>query len=188
MSKPKKLKIIKDDALRTQVVATSTIACEGVANGRNIPVAIVEPDNDGIITDLIITHKSVNNGNCESQWGMTKGYEYAILALSFSSPVEQKIILLFDVIKYGSIVNQILYAKCLYLMTGDSETKLLEHISEPRILLELPCDDFQEDWNKIYRKKKTDYLRKKYGISKKEALKFFDNLQNELEIVKTLRM
>lgn len=187
MPKFKKFKNRKDDIL-TRVVATATIACEGVANGRNIPVTIVESDVDGIINDLIITHKSVKNGNCESQWGVTEGYEYVILSLSFSSPIEQKIILFFDVIKYGIIVNQILYAKCLFLMTGDSKTKFSEHMGDPRILLEVPCDDFQEDWNKIHRKKYTDYLRRKYRISKKEALKIFNDMQNELQVIKTLRI
>ena len=187
MSKPKKMKSEENDIL-TRVVATAAIACEGVANGRNIPVAIVEPDIDGKINDLIITHKSVKNGNCECQWGTTEGYEYAILSLSFSSPIEQKIILFFDVIKYGIIVDQILYAKCLFLMTGNSETKFSEHIGEPRILLEVPCDDFQEDWNKIYRKKYVEHLREEYKMSKKEALAIFDDVNNEMQKIKTLRI
>jgi hypothetical protein len=187
MFKAKKVKSKKDD-IRTEVVASAAIANVGVANGRNIPVVIVEDDLDGKISNLITTHEAVANGSCSSQWGMTEGNEYAILVLSFITPVEQKLILFFDVIKYGIIVNQILYSKCMYLMTGDRETKFSQHLSSPRILLEVPCDDFEKEWKKIYKKEYVKYLQKEYKLSKKVAEKVFDEMHDQMDTVKKLRM
>lgn len=178
----------KTEDIRTEVVASAAIANVGVANGRNIPVVIVEDDVDAKISNLIATHEAVVNGSCSSQWGMTEGNEYAILILSFSTPVEEKVILFFDVIKYGILVNQILYSKCMYLMTGDKETKFSQNLTSPRILLEVPCDDFEKEWKKIYKKEYVKHLKKEYKLPKKVAEEVFDEIHDQMDIIKKLRM
>lgn len=187
MSKARKVKSQKDD-ISTEVVASAAIANVGVANGRNIPVVIVESDSDKKIEKLITTHQAVSNGSCTSQWGITVGNEYVILVLTFSTPVEQKLFLFFDVIKYGIIVNQILYSKCMYLMTGNKDTKFSEHLNEPRILLEIPCDDFEGEWKKIYKKEFSKFLQKKHKLAKREADEIFDKIHDKMDTIKTLRM
>lgn len=62
MLKARRVKSQKGDIL-TEIVASATIANAGVANGRNIPVIIVESDVDGKIDDLIDIHKAVEKEN-----------------------------------------------------------------------------------------------------------------------------
>lgn len=187
MNKTRKFKAKKSDIL-TNVVATATIASTGIANGRNIPVIIVKSDIDNKIDELIKIHQFVKNGCCESLWAVTNGYEYAMLILSFSSPIEQRIILFFDIIKQGLSVDQILYTKCMYLMTGDEDTRLSLNIDKPRLFLEVTCEGVSANWDTIYRKKYTKYLKNKYNINQKEAETIFNKIRDENNIIKTIRM
>lgn len=187
MSKPIKRKF-EDDEIITKVVSSATIASAGIANGRNIPVVIVESDNKNKINDLLKAHESVKNGNCASQFGFIEGYQYAMLILDFSLPIEITIVLLFDVIKQGITVDQILYSKCMYLMTGDEKTKFSLNMDKPRILLEITTEGFQPHWNKIYKKKYSKYLKKKYSVTKKDSEKLFDKIRKEHETLKKIRM
>lgn len=187
MSKPKKVKGQEGDIL-TRVVSTASIASQGVANGRNIPVVFVEADLEGKIEDIIIAHKLIKNGSCTSQWGVTEDNEYAVLFLDFGAPVEQKVILFFDIVKQGFIVDQILYAKCLYLMTGEKGTRLSQHLDDPRVLIEVLGVGFEDDWDKAYKKRYAEHLRRKHHFSKKESLKIFDEIRNEMQKIQTLRM
>lgn len=82
----------KDEDVIVKVVSTATIASQGVANGRNVPVVIVEPDTDGYINKMISIHETVNSGFFNSQWAVSRDNSNVMLFLSFSSPIEKKII------------------------------------------------------------------------------------------------
>ena len=120
-------------------------------------------------------------------WGITDDGKNAILILDFKNPIEQKVILLFDIIKFGILVNQILYAQCLWLMVGTENSKLSLCFDDKRIFIEVPIDAFETDWNEIFRKTYAKHLKKKHNLSMKAALEVFDKMIEEFEIIKTIR-
>lgn len=142
----------KSSDLILRVSASAAIASAGIANGRNVPVIFVESDEQNRIDNIITMHETIKEGNCESSWGVTDDGKNAILILDFKNPIEQKVILLFDIIKFGILVNQILYAQCLWLMVGTESSKLSLCFDDKRIFIEVPIDTFETDWNEIYRK------------------------------------
>lgn len=170
------------------VVGSGSIASYDVANGRNIPVVIVEPDSKKIIDSIISVHRNISYGHCDSKWGLTDDHKNILLVLEFKDPISSKILISFDFIKYGMVVDQIIYAQCTYLMTGEAGTKLSDNLGRPMVLLEIPVEEFAEEWNRIYRKAIVNYIHKKYKSSWAEANEIFNKIQQTLKPIRTLRI
>lgn len=91
MWKPKSAKA--DDIIAT-VVNTAALSVVGVANGRTVPVVILQPDEENKIDAVITAHSGISEGNCESQWGCTYDRNTILLHLEFTEPVAVKIMVL----------------------------------------------------------------------------------------------
>lgn len=177
-----------DDTVITQVVSGAHVTSSGVANGRAIPVVFVESDSENKVNELIHIHKGIDNGNCSSQWGMTLKRDKPFLHLSFTLPQKLNLMIYFDVVKYGLLVDQILYSQCMYLAVGEPDCSLSENIDCEKILLELPETVFASEWEILYPKMFCKHLRKKYGTSKKDALAHLEKMRNQFEYVKKMRL
>lgn len=186
--KRSKAKFNKESTVITRVVACASIAMVGVANGRNIPVVFVEKDDNDRIHKLLSFHNNIRTGNCVSQWGMTEDNKYVALVLDFSNPLKEKIVVLFDVIKFGIVIDQILAFECLYLMIGTENSKLSNSLNDEKILLEIPNGSFGSEWDKIYRKEYSKFLKDKHNISLKVANEIFDKTRDEISVIKKIRL
>ena len=174
--------------IRLLVAASSAISTVGVANGRNIPVVFVPSDEDKKIDNIISFHKNVKEGNCISSWGLTSDKKYVILYLDFQDPIKQKVILFFEIIKFGIVAEQIMYSQCLYLTIGDETSKLSSCMNQERLLIDVYCEDFKTIWNDIFKKEYSKHLKKEYKISKKQSRDMFEQIIKEWDILKKLRI
>lgn len=171
-----------------KVVNTAALSISGIANGRTIPVVILQSDPDQKIDTAINGHIGIPTGNCLSQWGRTWNGEKILLHLELSSPVAISILIPFDIIGNGPTIDQIIHTQCLYLMTGAPGTKLSENLDKARILLEIPSREFASEWQKMYKKRYCKHLRKTYHISRKASESVFEKIQEEFSSVKNLRV
>ncbi len=185
--KKSKYKSQKNDLI-LPVVASSMVASRGIVNGRNIPVIFVESDKEKKIDEIISIHQTMHSGNIQFNWGATPDNKFVVLIVNFESPIIQKLVILFDIIKFGIVVEQILYSQCVWLMIGDENSKLSSCINYNRILLEVPSDEFKEIWKPMFRNVYSKHLKKEYGFSDKDAYNCFDKMLEELSILKQLRM
>lgn len=176
------------DEIRLLVAASSAIASVDVANGRNIPVVFVPSDDNNKINDIISLHENIKEGNCITSWGITPDKKFAVLYLDFQDPVKQKVILFFDIVRFGIVVEQIMYSQCMFLTIGDEASKLSLCMGQKRILIDIYCDEFKDAWSDIFRTEYAKHLREKYNFSKKEALECFDKILKEWDILKKMRM
>ena len=183
----KSARIEKTDIVLS-VVASGALAGSGVLNGRLVPVTFVTNDSESKIKNLIDMHSAVPTGNCHSQWGFLKGKTKVILKLEFSDPVQETCILVFDVIEQGVVVDQILYARCLYLMLGDGDSKISQRLNDTRILVEVAIDSFITEWEKVYQPKYVQHLKRKYKVSTAKALDIFERIREEFRPIKTMRV
>lgn len=183
-----KPKSIKTDTIIATVVNIAALSSVGVANGRTIPVVILQPDEDHKIDAVINAHSGISGGNCESQWGCTYDRNTILLHLEFTEPLAVKIIIPLDIIQNGATIDQIIHTQCLFLMTGNPGMKLSQNLHKERILLEVPSREFAEEWGKLYKKKYCKHLRKTYHISDKAAREVFDKFQEEFSWIKKSRI
>ena len=182
-------KYISDpNEIRLLVAASSAITSIGVANGRNIPVVFVPSDANKKIDDIISFHENVKDGNCITTWGLTTNKEYAVLYLDFQDPIKQRVILFFDIIKFGIVVEQIMHSQCMFLTIGDENSKLSLCMNQKKLLVDVFCDDFKDVWSIVFKDKYAKYLRKKYKLSKKQSLEYFDKILEEWDILKKFRL
>ena len=112
MWKPESAKA--DDIIAT-VVNTAALSVAGVANGRTVPVVILQPDDENKIDAVITAHSGISEGNCESQWGCSYDRNTILLHLEFTEPVALKIIIPLDITHNGATIDQIIHTQCLYL-------------------------------------------------------------------------
>ena len=183
-----KPKLAEEGTIIASVTGTAALSVIGVANGRTVPVVIIQPDEEKIIDAAINAHSGISGGTCESQWGCTYDRNTILLHLEFTTPVAVKIIIPLDIIGNGATIDQIIHTQCMYLMTGEPGTKLSQNLRKERILLEVPSRDFVNEWRKLYKKKYCKYLQKTHHISSKAAEEVFDKLQEEFSCIKKLRM
>lgn len=170
------------------VVASASIASVGVANGRNIAVVFVPSDPDQKIDHIISIHKTIKEGVCACSWGLAQNRKNIILVLEFEEPIKQRFFLIFDIIKFGIVVEQIMHTQCLLLTTGDEHSKLSLCLDRAKIFLEVYCDEFKKVWDGIFRDTYARHLRKKHNYSKKVAYEIFDRMLKEMAVLKNLRM
>ena len=180
--------ISQADDIRLPVVASAAITCVGVANGRTIPVVFVSPDEKNIINNIIDMHETIQEGNCLSTWGLTHDKKYVILSLDFQNPISQKVFVFFEIIKFGIVVEQIMYSQCTFLTVGNENSKLSSSMDQKRILIDLDCDDFKDIWSKTFKEVYSKHLRKKHNMSKKQSFRIFDKMLQEWDIFKKLRL
>ena len=176
------------DFTHSMVVACSTLTSIGIANGKTIPVIFAENDNENKIKSSILLHQNVKHGMCSTQWGITNDNKYALLFLEFSLPTENRIVLLFDIIKHGYIIAHILRMQCMYLMVGTKSSKLSEHLNSPKVLIEVKNEDFLPEWNAIFKKEYTKYLKKNHKLSNKDASEIFERITQEISIIEEVRL
>ena len=111
MWKPKSAKA--DDIIAT-VVNTAALSVVGVANGRTVPVVILQSDGESKIDAVIDSHFGMSEGNCQSQWGCTNDRNTILLHLEFREPVAVKIVIPLDIIHNGATIDHNSYAMPLY--------------------------------------------------------------------------
>ena len=183
-----KLGQLPDNVLLSQVVSGAHISSSGFANGRTIPVVFIEADSENRVKELIHIHKGIDNGNCNSQWSINVKRDRPFLHLSFTSPQQLNLVISFDVVKYGLLVDQILYSQCMYLAVGEPNCSLSENIDCEKILLEIPETGFASQWERLYPKMFCKHMKKKYGTTKKDALAHLEKMRSHFEYVKKMRM
>lgn len=176
------------DNIYSEVKACSILTVQGIANGRTIPVIFAENDNENKIETTIKFHQTVKQGVCSTQWGITEDNKYALLFLVFSVPTETKILLFFDVLKFGHVVTHIIRMQCFYLAVGHKNSKLSEKMDTHKVLIEVKNDDFFEEWNSIFKKEYTKHLRSEYKLTKKEAADIFDKISKEVSVIEKIRL
>lgn len=187
-NKGTKMKFSSDSIIMTLVVASASVAIANFANGRNLPVVFVEPDANNKIDNLLAAHQKIDSGDCFSQWGVNDDGKTVSLIITFNNPIEEKILLMFDIVKFGIVVDQILFYECMYLMTGNKKSKLSTSLNKDKILLEIPKNSFEEEWNKVYKNTFAKHLQKTHKLSKKDAYEVFDKLRNEANTIQKIRI
>ena len=66
--------------------------------------------------------------------------------------------------------------------------KLSENLDKPRILLEIPSQEFAKQWKTISKKKACKHFMNNKDISAQQAKELYDGIQKEFEPLINLRL
>lgn len=152
-----------------RIISDAAVATVGVGDGRLIPLVIIDSAGRPDIEELVRVHEHLPPGDVKVQWGNLKsGSDGIALFLRFTRPAEVLLVLQFDIVKQGVIVDQILLSRALYLQPGREGDRLSNNLDARKILIEVPETGFRKTWDKILVKYLVKDFRRR-GLPKHQA-------------------
>lgn len=151
------------------IVGDGAIAHPGFADGRIIPVLVVDCAMHQQLYDLILMHSCTPPGDVVANWGhrlfQTKD---VYLTLEFSQPLKTKAVFRFEVKRQASLVDGIIKSRGVYLQPVQLARRVIDGMDKPKILIEVPSSATFPRWNDIHRKSALQSYRRQ-GAGRKEA-------------------
>ncbi|MER6491571.1 hypothetical protein [Streptomyces griseorubiginosus] len=161
----KKMRIAKP----LEIVWDAAIATHGFADGRMIPILIVDTATRPDLEELVRVHQHMSSGDCKSNWGKNlDDKDQVLLHLEFIRPSPATVTLAFNVPTQGILVDSILTTQAFFLLPGRPGDRFITKQQSPRILVEVPRGEFGEVWEKILRHVLRKFFREK-GHSRPQA-------------------
>jgi hypothetical protein len=176
------------ECIPVKIVGDAAIASKGIGEGRLIPLIIIDTSNRPDIEELIHVHKFSPIGEVQISWcKISKNKNLLNLVLSFSRPSQCIVIIEFEIVRQGNLVDQILMSQALYIQPGREGDRLKNTMDKQRVLLEIPSVGFEKEWEKLFLARVADDFKKK-GYSLKDSNEMGKMLINELRTLGRVRM
>jgi len=162
------------------IVSDAAVATRGTADGRIIPVLIIDTSFRPDIEDMIRAHKHIGAGDAKSAWSIPSRFniDRISLILTVLKPSQCVIIVEFNIVRQGGVVDQIIHAQGVYIQPGKEGDRLSTTIDNDRILVEVPSRHFRNEWNKILHKALSKDFKRK-GLSKSDSKNAATSFINE---------
>jgi len=170
------------------IIADGSIATLHFGDGRNIPIIIIDTAKRPDIFDLVKSQEEQPPGDVKSAWGrLSKSKNFISLVLFFERPSQTTVILEFNIVEQGILVESILTAQSLYLQPGLPGDRLKNTVNNSKIIVEIPDMGFREVWNNLFQSEVEAYFRKK-GLNRKASCEAAKNAISELRKLANFRM
>jgi hypothetical protein len=165
--RPKKVTISTEHVVP---IANDAAVAGQVADGRNIPLVILDTTNRPDIEEMIRVHAHVGEGEVRSQWGLGDHRpDDVLLLLEFERPVETRIVLRFSMEERGGLVDMALTSRALYLRAGRPGDRVMHDLEHPRILVDLPDTGFRAVWEDAFLRQLTSFYARETGLPRRKA-------------------
>ncbi len=169
MMKPRKWHQVTADYL-VPIAGDAMIAGPPVAEGKMVPLAILDTTHCPRVEELIRVHQHLPPGDVDSQWGQPPHSPDALrLFLEFHRPMKIRLLLSFSIEAQAPLIESALTAGALYLQSGRPGDRFLHDMGRPKIIIELPDTGFRPIWDKLFLSRMTAVLSSKLGISRRKA-------------------
>ncbi|WP_145751754.1 hypothetical protein [Nitrospirillum amazonense] len=165
-----------------RIVSDGAISHPDVADGKLIPLVILDTTNRPDLSEFIRAHLFLGAGDVSCQWGqMIDHPETVCLILTFARPSQLVAAIEFSIpAGNGIIVEHILAAKALYIQAGKEGDLLRDNLDAPKVILEVPDTKFRRIWDKIHYSYSFKQFRR-HGLNrraaKKAAQEFIENVR-----------
>lgn len=161
----RKRTVLKDSTF-VPVIRDGAIATADVADGRPIPVLIVDCSNHKELLNLIYLHESTPAGDVYCTWGKNK--KFAFLIFEFQRPAEVKVGVKFDLQSEWRTADGIVQARGVYLQPAESGEKVMDGLDQPKIVVEVSPRTKLKDWDAMLVKAISRSMAKS-AVPKKQA-------------------
>lgn len=176
------------EASPVKIVSDAAISTRGTVEGKLIPLLIIDTSDRPDIEELVRVHEKQHIGDVVCQWGQLTGEKEKIaLYLYFQRPIELVMILQFDIVRQGILVDQAITSRAIYIQPGRDGDRFASTIDNQRILLEIPDTGFQPEWERLYFKHIASDMRNK-GLNRQQAKQAAQDMLNELRGFGKFRM
>ena len=170
--------MVSKDTIVVSVVSDALILQKGFADGRGLPLIIIDTTGYPQVERSIELHRNASQGEVSYVWGKTTNGKHIILRISMISPVEIEFIVLFDLHKHYELINLIIKSHLLYIQAGKPGDRLIHDMAKPKLFLEIGSTDFDNKWESIYRKSQRNRFVS-LGVKKKDLDAVIKDFNNE---------
>lgn len=141
------------EAKAVPIAGDAAIATPGVANGKLVPLLILDTRERQDIAEAIRNHASFGDGDVVCNWGkLHHGTSEVALFLRFVRPTEVVVVIEFELPRRGILVEHILKSNALYLQAGKPGDRLIHNTELHKMIVEVPDTGFGSMWEKLYMK------------------------------------
>lgn len=152
-----------------RIVANALMSTAMVADGRMLPVLIVDTSERPDIHEYIRVHANAPTGDVRVQWAHAAELDTVILLLSFERPLVMQLRIAFRLAAHqGILVEQILAMGGFYLQAGRDGDRLKTTMDRQRIIIEAPDTGFRPIWDKLFHKHTMKVLQER-GLGRAQA-------------------
>ncbi|QTN41445.1 hypothetical protein [Marinobacter salsuginis] len=148
------------------IVGDGAIAHGSTADGRAIPVVVVDCANHKELLNLVHLHVSSPPGDADCTWGANK--KHAFLLFSFTKPSVVQFGLMFDLQSQANLADGIVQSQGVYIQPSEFGSRVSEGLDGPKILVEVSPKTKLPDWDERLIKAVSQKMRHK-GMSKRQA-------------------
>ena len=173
-------KVKTDNIPIVTIVSDALIMEKNFADGRSIPLIIIDTTDCPEIRRAIDLHMGASQGDVSFTWGKTPDSKYVVLVVEAISPVEIKYIIAFEVTKHYGLLDIILKTHLLFIQAGKEGDRLANNFDAPRILFELPITDFELEIIRLTEKAKLKRF-KSQKVKRKDLKKVVEQFDKEWE-------
>jgi len=172
-----------------RIVADAAVSTRGLHGGRLLPLVLLDTSDRPDVAELIRVHQYHGPGDVQTQWGQIGGHEGTVaLFLTFIRPTELFMILEFDIVKQGPLVEQTLIGEGIYITKSEADDdRFIKNPDRVKVIVEVGDTGFRETWDKLF----AEYLRKHFraeGLSRSESRRAATSLIEELRKFATMKM
>lgn len=179
-----KIMMTTNQSQQVPIISNAMIAAQPIGDGRSIPLIIIDCTNRKDISNLFENHKITGNGEINTRWIKTDRDKNKIgLFFEFKEPTNCIFYVEFNIPTSGALVDMIVKSQSLYIQPGQIGDTIGTTLDNDRIVVEIPSEDFEVEWNKIYRSQITKHFKKKYGVSQRKATAIADDFINEMKLI-----
>ena len=148
------------------LVGDGAIANAKTADGRLIPVLILDTRIKKDLEHLVKVHGQSEVGDVTSVWGFKRfNNDFASLVLKFKNPLELNIAISFDISRHFALIEGIMISRALYIQPGAPGDRIKHNINAPKLLVEIPARTTFDKWDDLFKKTMIKRL-KKNGIAR----------------------
>jgi hypothetical protein len=186
MTKGRKVSI--PQSLLIPVVGDGAIA-GSIADGRLIPVLILDVAARKDLPELIRLHAHLSPGDAESQWATSReNADHVMLLVKFLAPMELEMAILFGIERQAILVDMILSSGAVYLQAGSPGDRVSVHPDAPKVLVEVPDTGFGPIWDELLDKRMTVVMTRQLGVSRRKGREAAQEVIEETRKLSRLRM
>jgi hypothetical protein len=172
-----------------RIVADAAVSTRGLHGGRLLPLVLLDTADRPDVAELIRIHEYHAPGDVRTQWGQLDGHEGTVaLFLSFIRPMELFVILEFDIVKQGILVEQSLIGEGIIIAKAEAnDDRWIKNPNRVQVIVEVGDTGFRATWDKLF----NEHLRKHFraeGLSRSESRRAATSLIDELRKFATMKM
>lgn len=158
------------------IVSDAVIMQRNLADGKAIPLIIIDTTQHYEIEKSIELHSGIDSGEVQLTWGKTKDSKYVFLQVEAIRPVEIKYMIAFEPYKHSGLIEILLNSHLLYIQAGKDGDRLSNNFDKPKLLVEIPTSSFETELKSILHQAKVAQF-KELNVKKEdleEVVKNFD--------------